>query len=88
VTFRISEGAKLKIRMGRHHGNQFHPTYAILNVMDTSEKGILSFITDSGPSIRTFSKNDVRKIEALYQETAGFMDSKSSSRWSERGRRG
>jgi len=75
VTFRVTEGPKLKIERIVVTGNQFHPTKAILKVMDTSEKGFFSFITDSGAFKKDVLENDVRKIEALYQNN-GFLDSK------------
>ena len=75
VTFRVAEGPKLKIERIVVTGNQFHPTKAILKAMDTSEKGFFSFITDSGTFKKDVLENDVRKIEALYQNS-GFLDSK------------
>jgi len=87
VTFRITEGPKLKIERILVTGNQYHPTKAILKVMDTSEKGVFSFITDSGAFKKDVLENDVRKIEALYQDS-GFMDSKISEPVVERGKKG
>ncbi len=75
VTFRVAEGPKLKIERIVVTGNRFFPTKAIFKVMDTSTKGILSFITDSGTFKKDVLENDVRKIEALYQNS-GFLDSK------------
>jgi len=75
VTFRVAEGAKLKIERIVITGNQFYPTKAVLKTMDTSKKGLFSFISDSGAFKKDVLENDVRKIEALYQNS-GFMDSK------------
>jgi len=75
VTFRVAEGQKLKIERIVVTGNQFHPTKAILKAMDTSAKGFFSFITDSGIFKKDVLENDVRKLEALYQNS-GFLDSK------------
>jgi outer membrane protein insertion porin family len=75
VTFRVAEGARLKIERIVVTGNRFHPTKAILKVMDTSEKGFFSFITDSGTFKKDVLETDVRKLEALYQNV-GFLDSK------------
>ena len=77
VTFRVAEGPKLKIERIVITGNRFHSTKAILKAMDTSEKGFFSFITDSGTFKKDVLENDVRKIEALYQNN-GFLDSKIS----------
>ena len=87
VTFRVAEGQKLKIERIVVTGNQFHPTKAIRKVMDTSEKGLLSFITDSGTFKKDVIENDVRKIEALYQNN-GFLDSKISEPIVGRGKKG
>jgi len=75
VTFRVAEGVKLKIERIVITGNQYYPTKAVLKAMDTSKKGIFSFISDSGAFKKDVLENDVRKIEALYQNS-GFLDSK------------
>jgi outer membrane protein insertion porin family len=87
VTFRVAEGPKLKIERIVVTGNQFHSTKAIRKVMDTSEKGLLSFITDSGTFKKDVIETDVRKIEALYQNN-GFLDSKISEPIVGRGKKG
>ncbi len=87
VTFRVEEGPKLKIERIVFTGNQYHPTKAIRKVMDTSEKGIFSFITDSGVFKKDVVENDVRKIEALYLNS-GFIDSKIFEPVVDRGKEG
>jgi outer membrane protein insertion porin family len=87
VTFRVAEGPKLKIERMVVTGNQFFPTKAVLKVMDTSAKGLFSFITDSGSFKKDVLENDVRKIEALYQNR-GFLDSKVSEPVVDRGKKG
>jgi outer membrane protein insertion porin family len=87
VTFRVAEGPKLKIERIVVMGNYFFAENAILKVMDTSEKGIFSFITDSGTFKKDVLENDVRKIEALYQNS-GFLDSKISEPVVDRGKKG
>jgi outer membrane protein insertion porin family len=87
VTFRVDEGPKLKIERIIITGNQYHTTNAILKLMDTSEKGIFSFISDSGTFKKDVLENDIRKIEALYQNS-GFMDSKISEPVVDRGVKG
>ena len=87
VTFRVAEGPKLKIERIVINGNQFHTTNAIRKVMDTSDKGIFSFITDSGVFKKDVLENDVRKIEALYQNS-GFLDSKVFEPVVDRGKTG
>jgi len=75
VAFRVSEGKKLKIEKIVVTGNIYLTEKAIRKEMETSEKGLLSFITDSGTFKKDVVENDVRKIEALYQNS-GFLDSK------------
>ena len=87
VTFRITEGPKLKIERIVVTGNRFYTSKAILKVMDTSAKGFLSFITDSGTFKKDVIENDIRKIEALYQNN-GFLDSKISEPVVNRGKKG
>jgi outer membrane protein insertion porin family len=77
VSFRVSEGKKLTIEKIRITGNQFMREKRILDQMETKTKGFFSFITDSGTFKKDVLENDVRLIEALYQDN-GFMDSKVS----------
>ena len=87
VTFRVSEGPKLKIERIAVNGNRFHAAKKIRKTMDTSVKGMFSFITDSGAFKKDVLENDVRKIEALYQNS-GFLDSKISEPEIARGKDG
>jgi outer membrane protein insertion porin family len=75
VTFRVAEGEKLKIERIDVAGNLYFPVKAIRKVMETSEKGFFSFITDSGVFKKDVLENDIRRVEALYQNN-GFLDSK------------
>jgi outer membrane protein insertion porin family len=87
VGYRIVEGEKLKIVKIRITGNLYLSGKAIRKTMDTSEKGLLSFITDSGTFKKDVLENDIRKIEALYQNN-GFLDSKVSDPEFKRGGKG
>ena len=87
VTFRVTEGPKLKIERIVVTGNRFHTTKAIRKAMETSEKGFFSFISDSGTFKKDVIETDVRKIEALYQNN-GFLDSKISEPVVGRGKKG
>ncbi|MBI5904458.1 MAG: outer membrane protein assembly factor BamA [Deltaproteobacteria bacterium] len=75
VTFRVTEGPKLKIEKIVVTGSLFFSPKQIRKQMDTSEKGFFSFITDSGTFKKDVLENDIRKIEALYQNN-GFLESK------------
>lgn len=87
VTFRVKEGEKLKIEQIRVAGNLYFTEKAIRKVMETSEKGFFSFLTDSGVFKKDVLENDVRRIEALYQNS-GFIDSKVSDPAISRGKEG
>ena len=87
VAFRVVEGEKLKITKIRVTGNLYLSEKAVLKVMDTNEKGFFSFITDSGTFKKDVLENDIRKIEALYQNS-GFLDSKVSDPEFRRGPKG
>jgi outer membrane protein insertion porin family len=75
VTFRVTEGKKLAIERIVVTGNYYYSEKAIRKVMDSSERGFFSFITDSGTYKRDVLEIDVRKIEAMYHNN-GFLDSK------------
>jgi len=87
VVFRVSEGKKLKIERIVITGNIYMTEKAIRKEMETSEKGLFSFITDSGTFKKDVVENDVRKIEALYQNS-GFLDSKVFDPQVQRGKKG
>ncbi len=87
IVFRVKEGQKLKITRIGVTGNQYLTAKAIRKVMDTGTKGLFSFITDSGTFKKDVLENDVRKIEALYQNS-GFLDSKIFDPEVRRGRKG
>lgn len=75
VTFRVTEGDRLKIETIEVSGNLYFTRKQILKVMETDEKGLFSFITQSGVVKRDVLENDIRRVEALYQNS-GFLDSK------------
>jgi outer membrane protein insertion porin family len=87
VGFRIAEGEKLKITKIRVVGNLYLSEKAVRKAMDTEEKGFFSFLTDSGVYKKDVLENDIRKIEALYQNN-GFLDSKVSDPEIRRGAKG
>ncbi len=87
IAFRVKEGAKLKITRISVTGNHYLDSKTIRKTMDTNEKGFWSFISDSGTFKRDVLENDVRKIEALYQNN-GFLDSKVSDPEIRRGKKG
>jgi outer membrane protein insertion porin family len=87
VSFRVSEGEILKIEKIHITGNRYLKEKEIRKGMETKEKGFFSFITDSGTLKKDVLENDVRRIEALYQNN-GFLDSKVSDPEFGRGAKG
>jgi outer membrane protein insertion porin family len=77
VSFRVTEREKLKIAKIRITGNRHLAEKKIRKAMETGEKGFFSFITDSGTFKKDVIENDIRRIEALYQNH-GFLESKVS----------
>ncbi|MGE5663523.1 MAG: outer membrane protein assembly factor BamA [Deltaproteobacteria bacterium] len=87
IVFKVKEGEKLKIDRIAVTGNHYLEAKAIRKAMDTGTKGFFSFITDSGTFKKDVLENDVRKIEAMYQNN-GFLDSKVSDPEIGRGKKG
>lgn len=77
VSYRVTEGEKLKIAEIRITGNRYLAEKKIRKAMETGEKGFFSFLTDSGTFKKDVIENDIRRIEALYQNH-GFLESKVS----------
>ncbi len=77
ISFRVSEGKILKIEKIRITGNRYLAEKKIRKGMETKERGFFSFITDSGTLKKDVLEDDIRRIEALYQNN-GFLDSKVS----------
>ena len=87
VSFRVTEREKLKIETIEITGNSQLSARKIRKVMDTGERGFFSFLTDSGTFKKDVIENDLRKIEALYQNN-GFLESKVSEPVIRRGPKG
>lgn len=87
VTFRVTEGERLKIEKIEVSGNLYFPRKKILKAMETDEEGLFSFISQSGVVKRDVLENDIRKIEAMYQNS-GFLDSKVFDPQFRKGRKG
>jgi outer membrane protein insertion porin family len=72
LTIRITEGHKILIKRITFVGNRAAEAWELKNAMETKEANLLSFITGSGVYQRETLRNDIRRIEALYQ-TRGFL---------------
>lgn len=74
VILDIKENKKLYVRSITFDGNEAFKSKELKKMMSTSEKGIFSFITDSGLLKRDQLKQDVGKINAYYLNN-GFINS-------------
>ena len=74
VVLDIKENDRLYIRTITFEGNEAFSSKELKKMMSTSEKGIFSFITDSGLLKREQLKQDVGKINAYYLNN-GFITS-------------
>ena len=75
VTFTIEEGKKLKITEIAFEGNKTYKDSKLQKLIETSEKGIFSFITSSGELKPDELDQDTGRIAAFYQNN-GFIDAK------------
>ncbi|MFH1624330.1 MAG: outer membrane protein assembly factor BamA, partial [Pseudomonadota bacterium] len=73
LDFRITENKKTKIKEIRFAGNKAYRDKELQNVMETSEKGLLSWITDSGVLKEDVLDRDIDKISGFYRDH-GYVD--------------
>jgi len=67
LEFSISEGTKAKIERIAFEGNTIFDAKALKKVMNTSERGLFSFITSSGDLDRDKLAQDKEALSAFYQ---------------------
>ncbi len=73
VIFEIKEHDRLYLKTITFEGNEAYKSKELKNMMNTSEEGFFSFVTDSGLLKRDQLKQDVGKINAYYLNT-GFIN--------------
>ncbi len=66
LTYQIDEGKKVKIKKITIEGNKALSVRKIRGVMDTTERGLFSFITSSGYYKKDQMDRDIEKIRDLY----------------------
>ena len=66
LTYHIEEGSKVKIKKINIEGNKAISTSRIKRMMDTKERGLLSFITSTGYYKQGRMESDIEKIRNLY----------------------
>lgn len=75
VDFIIKEGQKVFIKEVRFSGNNNFSDRQLKKVIETSERGIFSWFTDSGVLKKAIVEQDVARIAAFYHNN-GFIDAK------------
>ncbi|MFH1080917.1 MAG: outer membrane protein assembly factor BamA [Pseudomonadota bacterium] len=73
IVFNIVEGDRLYVRKISFEGNRAFREKELKNIMKTSEKGLLSFFTDSGVLKDDELKQDIGKLNAFYLNN-GFIN--------------
>ena len=77
LTYEIKEGEKVYIQKIEFAGNTKFKDSKLKGVMDTSEKGLLSFLTKSGMLDKKKLETDAQKIAVFYQNQ-GYLRVKVS----------
>lgn len=72
VTYQIDEGRRVKIKEIKIEGNKVFSSGKIKDVMKTTERGLLSFITGKGYYKKDVMKEDIERIKDLYHNN-GFI---------------
>ncbi|NTV14449.1 MAG: outer membrane protein assembly factor BamA [Desulfobulbaceae bacterium] len=75
LTFNIIEGNKVFIKEIKFTGNASFATSKLEGIITTSEKNLLSFITDSGLLNKKKLEDDAARLTAFYHNN-GFIDAK------------
>ncbi|HIJ90514.1 MAG: outer membrane protein assembly factor BamA [Desulfobulbaceae bacterium] len=77
VTFDIEEGVKMYIKDIRFVGNKAFTAKELRKEMTTSEKGLLSWFTDSGKLKRDLLEQDRSRLGSLYHNS-GYIEARIS----------
>jgi len=75
LVFNIKEGKKIYIKEITFTGNTFFSNKELKKIIETSEKGILSWLFDSGQLSETVARQDADRIAAHYHNH-GFIEAK------------
>lgn len=75
VEYVIEEGKKFQIKKIEFIGNTAYSSSKLKGVMDTSEKGLLSFLTSSGDLNQEKLSQDTAKLTAFYQNN-GYVQAR------------
>lgn len=75
IDFRIEENKKTKIKEIQFVGNKVYADEELRDIMETSEKGFFSWLTDSGVLNEDELNQDIDKISSLYSNN-GYVEIK------------
>lgn len=75
ITFSIKEGIKVYIKEIRIVGNEAFKEKELKKIIETSEKGFFSWLTDSGQLKKDVLEQDAARITAFYHNN-GYIDAR------------
>lgn len=75
ISFMVDEGVKVYVREINFNGNTAFTDRQLMRLIETSEKGFFSWITDSGRLKRDMLEHDVARLWTFYQDN-GYIEVK------------
>jgi outer membrane protein insertion porin family len=73
IVFKIDEGAEVEVRRISFVGNQELPAAELLKIMQTSETGMFSFLSDRNKFSRAAFDEDLTRVQAWYYDKGYLM---------------
>ncbi|MGB8329983.1 MAG: outer membrane protein assembly factor BamA, partial [Polyangiales bacterium] len=73
VVFKIDEGAEVEVRRITFVGNEQLPADELLDVMQTNETGMFSFLSDRNKFSRSAFDEDLTRVQAWYYDQGYLM---------------
>ncbi|MGB5694987.1 MAG: outer membrane protein assembly factor BamA, partial [Polyangiales bacterium] len=73
VVFKIDEGAEVEVRRITFVGNRQLPAAELRKIMQTSETGMFSFLSDSNKFSRSAFDEDLTRVQAWYYDKGYLM---------------
>jgi outer membrane protein insertion porin family len=73
VVFKIDEGAAVEVRRISFVGNEQLPSAELLDIMQTSETGMFSFLSDRNKFSRAAFDEDLTRVQAWYYDKGYLM---------------
>jgi outer membrane protein insertion porin family len=73
VVFAIDEGAEVEVRRISFVGNEQLPAEELLDIMQTSETGMFSFLSDRNKFSRSAFDEDLTRVQAWYYDQGYLM---------------